>query len=718
MYLKALLTTVLAVSSLASSSLLAQTPDEIVNTLFNQEVIVDLCSPTFHDGELSTEEGGVVKSGDLRIQAQKIRYIRKRIDNESVCRVEAEGNLMVHYADLVFIGERVEYDFENYSGSITCGRTVIENWHFSGETIYLRADGSYDICGGTATTCESCEAHWRLCADSIAIDCNHDVCARDIRVFLQKLPVFWFPYFRANIDSLMESPIRYRFAIGGHRRLMVGMRYQLLSWECLKTYLILDYRIKPGPGAGLETEFTSPNGQTSFRTRNYLAYDRSDFNTRQDGRYRIQGLLQTHSASGCTTMQVGWDRLSDKDVATDYQEDSFYLKTSERTEVHLRHETCDFVSNLYTRLRLNKWETVLQEIPHFQIRMRPQNIANTGIYADLFARAAYLDYSFSNDFSNGADFNSTRVEMHPRVWSPFHFANLHVTPEAGFVSIYYGKSPDAKDQWQAIGHFGANANADFYKCYGDCKHLLRPYIDYAHSSMPTVHHRDHHVFGLMDGWYRMNRLTFGVEQRLLQHDCCGIHRRWALDLWAHSFLHTDKIARSIPRYYGTFTMNPTTQFSGKVETAWDVERKEMAFLNIRGELTVSSDVAIAGEWRHREGYDWRKAHRNHFMLDLARSETELVNSVLSDPRDTLLLHIFYRINPVWATEWVCRYGWNRPTEKDYIFYEASAYTRLHCGWYLRMSYQHREHDDRFTIALQLKPKPPDLCDYNLTDFIR
>lgn len=693
--------------------------EEILESLINQGVTVDLRSPTFSDGELYTDQGGVVSSGDLRIQARCIRYTRIKSANEGAFCVEAEGDLMINYGNLVFVGERAYYNFETRSGSIHCGRTVLENWHFFGDTIYLRSDGSYDISGGSATTCENCDPHWRITSDCITIDCEHNVCASNISILLKNLPVFWFPRFRANIDSLMDSPLDYRFAVGGHRRLMLGIRYQMFSWENLKTYLLLDYRVKPGAGGGFETEFTSSSGLTSFFTHNYVAHDRSDFDSTEDCRYRIQGLFETQSYDGCTEMRVSWDSLSDKDAASDYQDKDFFLKTAERSELFARHQSCDFISTAYSRVRLNSWETVRQEAPHLKLRMRPQNIANSGLYADFHTRAAYLDYSFSNEFPESADFNSTRWEIHPRAWRPFHFSNMHITPEASYVGIYYGKTPtSSQGVWQGIGRLEVNSNCDFYRCYGNCKHQIRPYVNYEHSSLPTVHFDDHHIFGLMDGWHRMNRLTYGLQQWMLISDCYGLRRLWTLDLWAHSFFRTDTIARTTPRYYAQLLFNPTTQFSGRVDTAWDVERKELAYLNVRAELTAGPCFALAGEWRHRESYDWRKADRYDFMLDQARSETALRNSILSDKRDTLLLHAFYRVNPIWSLEWVSRYGWNRSTEEDYLFYEFSAYKQLHCGWNLRLSYQHREQDDRVTFALHLKPKPPSACDYILTDYLR
>lgn len=706
----------LTAAALFFSPLTAQPPGELVQQLLEQNIHVDLRNPRFSDGELVTDEGGVISSGDFRLQAMEVRYIRREEDGEKVFRVEATGHLMVQFGDYAFVGDYAQYDFQTKTGFITRGRSAVRHWYVSGESIILNADGSYDVCEGAVTSCENFDPHWKICSDQIHITPCRDVCAKNIKVVFDDLPIFWFPYFKVNVDSLTDMPVRYRFHVGGHRRLHVGMRYHLFSWDCFRTYLLLDYRVNPGPGGGVETEYDSPDGRTSLYTRNYLAFDRSDFRPWQDGRYRVQGYFNTESRNGCTSLVAGYDRMSDQDVPTDYQEDDFYLKTAERTEMRLRHEQCDYLTNIYGRLRLNDWETVKQEIPHVRLQLRPMDWGP--ILTDLYVKGGYLDYRFADGFPSGSDFNSWRVEMRPRVWWPLRYGPVHLTPEAGFVGIYYSSSPAMGDIWQAIGQMGVEANSLFHRYYGSCKHLVKPYLKYFHSTMPTVHNRDHHIFGIEDGWYRMNRFTFGLSQRFIACDCFGAHRRWGLDLWGHAFYDTNKTAETVPRYYARFLVNPTSTFSGYVDTAWDVARSEFSYVNIRGELTVSEDTAVAAEWRHRDAYDWRKADRDDFYLDQARSEAVLLASTLSDERDTFLLHVYRRLSSTWAVEWVSRHGWNRAIERDYLFYEGSIHARLHCGWRLRLSYQHREQDDRFTIRVALRPNDPDICDYRLTDYLR
>ena len=85
-------------------------------------------------------------------------------------------------------------------------------------------------------------------------------------------------------------------------------------------------------------------------------------------------------------------------------------------------------------------------------------------------------------------------------------------------------------------------------------------------------------------------------------------------------------------------------------TGWDFIHNELDHYNVRTEWTYSPNFALAVEYRHRSPYDWRKADHTNFILDSYRSIQELRDSQLSDRRDTLLLHMFYRFHPSWALE--------------------------------------------------------------------
>lgn len=97
-------------------------------------ITVDLRNPTFSEGILETHEGGVVTAPNVRIQAQKIRYIRNEVDGKA--QLEAEEDLIIEFGEYIFVGKRLEYNFEEHKGILYQGRTGIEPW-FIGEKKFI-----------------------------------------------------------------------------------------------------------------------------------------------------------------------------------------------------------------------------------------------------------------------------------------------------------------------------------------------------------------------------------------------------------------------------------------------------------------------------------------------------------------------------------------------------------------------------------------------------
>ncbi|MFN4174056.1 MAG: hypothetical protein ACK4HV_03000, partial [Parachlamydiaceae bacterium] len=122
--------------------------------------------------------------------------------------------------------------------------------------------------------------------------------------------------------------------------------------------------------------------------------------------------------------------------------------------------------------------------------------------------------------------------------------------------------------------------------------------------------------------------------------------------------------------------------------------------------SVSRDLALMFEYRHRSPYAYRKAVRDNYMLEAFRSTTQLLHSSVSDRRDTLLFHAYWKFHPLYAIEFTSRTGWHRRKEPDYSEYEIDLYTQLKSHWLIKYSYQHTEEDDRVAIYVTLLSSEP------------
>ncbi|MCE5317196.1 MAG: hypothetical protein LLG04_07525, partial [Parachlamydia sp.] len=307
------------------------------------------------------------------------------------------------------------------------------------------------------------------------------------------------------------------------------------------------------------------------------------------------------------------------------------------------------------------------------------------------------------------DYDSSRLEYSQKFYRPLHISGFNLLPQAGGTAIYYGNTPLHRPRWVAAGILGFDFNTRLQRFYGDTKHVIIPYANYSYITYPTTNPHDHFIFDIEDGWYRLDMVRFGIKQFLYVKDCLGmIERRWSADIWANAFFDTHTIPQKIPKVYGSFVMKSSPTLLHVFQSAWDLEFGMLDHFNYRIEWTFSADLALTVEYRHRDSLDWRKVDHENFILDSFRSIHQLRRSSLSDRRDTLLFHIFYRLHPNWAIEFQSRQGWNRLHERGYSEYEIAFLTTLRSAWNFKLSFRHQEDDDRFAVNFSIGLRRPDL----------
>ena len=676
-------------------------------SLLPQGVTLDLREPTLCNETLCTEAGGVITAPNLRIQGRKIVVTRKMEEDQPQYHVTAEGDLILEYGDYIFTGQKLEYDFITRRGLVTGGHSAIDPWYFSAQEIEVLPSGAYVLHETDVTTSPGQPPDWSLHAHRAYISQNHTLYAKSLTLRLGQIPVFWLPTFQTNLDDLQESPIRYRVRWGGKQGPRFGIIYRAWESERFKGTLRFDYRLSRGPGVAVETEYCDPAHCVVFDTRNLVARDSSISNPNERFRYRLQGLYAQTFFHNRLTLNATYDKVSDQDMPTDYAERDLEIETSGLTQLCLRTQTNFWIASLITRVRANSFETIKEELPTLNASLHPFVIEPLGVISENLLRVGYFDFKYADDLPNIPDFSSTRLEFQHSLYRPFAWKQLNFTPEAGIVAIYYGNDPKHTPIWMVLGTFGAEANTHLYRLYGNVKHVVEPYLSYQYYTFPNTDPTDRYVFDIHDGWYYLNTLRVGWRNFLYYRPdtVCPI-RCLSADLYTYAFFHTNKIAQTIPRLFGDLNWELSPRLRYSLASAWSFEHNNIDHINQRVEWTIGDHLALAAEYRHRSSFCWRKADPENFMLDFFRSEEELRNSSLSDRRDTVLLHTYWRVQHNLAFEFRLRRGWNRLTEPDYTEYQFDILKTMRSSWFVKLSYQHREDDHRIAFYFSIGMKKP------------
>jgi len=684
--------------------------EEILKEIVGDEIQVNLRNPEYSEGVLTTEEGGVIQTALLRVQAIHISYTHS---SEKVF-IEAFGELMIQYGPYVLVGDRIEYDFITRKGTLWNGRSGIDPWYFGGERIDLTPDGEILIQNGFVTTSQNVIREWEIDATHIHVDEEHNFLATDLYFRVNKVPFFWLPQLKTNLDYIFDSPIRYRVRWGGNEGLRLGVAYEILKWNGWLSFLRFDYRINRGPGGGFETYYKSPTGNQYLKSINYIANDPPPENPNELTRYRMEGIYHNSLDFDRFTFDLKYDKLSDKYMARDYYDKGLDLNTAGQTQLNIRRQSDQsFITNFTTCVRINDFQTVKQELPSMMITSHPLTLGKTGIVFESLARAGYLDFKYGDDEPELVkDYHSVRLEMQARAYRSSYFGPTIFTPEALFTTIWYENNMHRHAQNVVFGILSAELKSPLFREYSFGRHTLEPYLKYEWITHPTSLPHQHYIFDITDGWYDLNLLRFGARNLIFSNNWCGLPYRYLfLDSYAYLFINSSTLPTPIPRVYTDLVWDIYPTLRETIAFAWDTQHGMVDHYNVRTEWTINEDFAVSAEYRHRSAYAWRKAVYDNFILDNFLSETELKDSIISDRRDTFLCRLFLKLTQTLALQYQIRHGTNRfgasLPEPSYTEFQFDMIMKLKSSWNLRISYRNRE-NEHHRVALYISlgsPKP-------------
>ncbi|MCI0382092.1 MAG: hypothetical protein L0207_03455 [Chlamydiae bacterium] len=651
------------------------------------EFVINLKDPVFVRGVLKTDQGGVITAPGLRIQAKTIEYTHRLENGILVQKIVARGDLMMEYQGRAFVASQLEYDLTTKTGFLCDGKTSVDIWFFGGEKIELRQDGSFIVYGGYITTCESQDNTWEIKASTAKVVKGYLLSAKDIRFHFIKIPIFWLPSFKSNLRFLKDPPIRYKILWDKGIGPRLSMRYRVYSWEQLNAYLRFDYRIKLGPGGALETDYRSEDMRTVFQTKTYGAYDKSVPNEKGRKRYRIQGLFHRANATNKTQVHLQWDKMSDERIISDFKSEDFEINTQKRNYFSITHEADDVFANIYVEPRLNRFQSMSQQLPYFASGIRSIQIWKTGIISENYVSAAYLDYTFATEVDQLLmSRKSGRVETKNQLYRPFSLGPVVFTPGAGISAIFYSNNPNRSSIGQLVLNYGANLSMRLTKQFSNCKHLVQPYIQYFGLSRPQAPVDDYFVFDIDDGFDRLDQVRVGVRNALYIPKNPIFLPRLESDLYLYGFFGARSFDRLIPRLYASLALN-FPSLAIKSSGAWNFEKQLLDFFNIHLLWTINARFALGMEYRHRSKLYWRKADYSNFVMDFARPVDELLISPLSDKRNTLITKAHIRFSPRWDMHIETRHGWGRSDEPRYNQLQIDLLTMLTCSYQLKMSFK-------------------------------
>lgn len=660
-------------------------------------IIIDLKEPIYEKGVLYTNKGGRLSSSQLRMQARIITFNRSEGQNNITC----EGDLLVDYRGQVLIGSCFYYDFNTQSGYLLSGVTAFFPWQLGAETIVFQEDGSLEFFNGYITSSEGNAHDLVLFAPHMRIDQERRLTSSPMRLTLYEQPLVPLPSVQMDLSAMKRPTFQFKVGWGGYLGPHVSLRYHILSYYDFKASLRVDGFIHHGVGVGVDTSLDPACSFLKFYTSNYWAHDLAiDDPTKRD-RYRFQGSYYNRFWDNKTSVQALYDYVSDAQMAAEYNHDSFALNPAQATELVINHRESSFLANAFVNVRVNSFQTVDQQLPAFEVNFHPIRLPFTPFIFENYFKFSNVNFITSHDLINRTTDQTARLDIRPALYWPIHFSALSLTPGARFIGIGYSNSPEHHTVNQILGELSLEATTSLHHCYSWGRHTVRPFVRYRHLTTPSSSFDQHFIFTMQDAYTRFDKLRFGVQNLFFfPFSCYPLE----INLWANGFFHPHNHISTIPKGYLHSEWQLSCGFFWQMDLVMHYERNLTDLFNNRIHWALSENAALSLEYRHRSPYSWRKGNFYDFILDVSREEELLLISTLSDRRNTLLATLFYRIHPDWTVKFTSRYGLHHKQMRPYFEYEIESSTTLIDHWWFHFSYQKRESDHRFSMAIKLANK--------------
>jgi lipopolysaccharide assembly outer membrane protein LptD (OstA) len=131
--------------------------------------------------------------GNSRILADSLYLDLKREQATSMGRTRMQDG------EQLLIGEDVRYDVRSQTGLLHRGLSFIENGYYSGDEIRKIGPSTYDIDGGSFTTCDLEEPSYWFWARDMRIYQRDKVVGKHVLAYVNHLPIFYFPFVTMSI---------------------------------------------------------------------------------------------------------------------------------------------------------------------------------------------------------------------------------------------------------------------------------------------------------------------------------------------------------------------------------------------------------------------------------------------------------------------------------------------------------------------------------------
>jgi lipopolysaccharide assembly outer membrane protein LptD (OstA) len=479
-----------------------------------------------------------IANGNVVITYQDIKLTcKKAVFHADTKEVSAEGDVKLTQGGNLLNGKHIIYNVETKSGTIVKPNVFIEPTYYgAGEKADKLDENHYYIKQGYVTTCALEKPHYRVQSKQLNVYLGDRVTAKNILVFVEDVPVFYFPYLSIPLND-HRPPVS---VTPGQNKdwgyfLLTAWKYYLS--ENVKGRINIDYRELRDFAYGFSTNYGTDNYGNGVLRFNYFderqkhvwssrPNQQGDTPKGQDiARYRAQ-IRHKWQMDPATLGTMEFNKMSDANVIKDY-----YIRDFQRDMVNGNYASIIRTDNYYTtsflvQKRINNFESMVEYLPQVQFQTRSLKIGETNFYYDGKGSAANLNNLNAAPINGVASAN--RVDTSNQLSYQSNILGwLGIRPFAGTEQTYFSRDLTGDETSFVRGNFftGIDLNTRFFRTFNvksdafdmeinNLRHVIAPTVSYYYAHRPTVPPGHLAQFDSIDGLNFTNVISPSLENKL------------------------------------------------------------------------------------------------------------------------------------------------------------------------------------------------------------
>src|SRR3984893_8090226 len=389
----------------------AQTPE-------NQPIeITSSGETTYQNGVATARDNVAIHIGDTDIYADSAEY------NSRTHEVSAEGDVRIYRGLNLYLAERGVYNIDTKENRTSNVRTEHDPYFLSGQNMTQMSQNAYRAENATFTTDDTSNPDFHLHARTVRGYENDHVVFRDVRFYVGKVPIFWWPYLYQSLDDAFNFTVSPAYLSSWGPSVLTQVTFPIT--DNIKGRLRLDYRGRRGVAIGFESDIDYGKDNSSYaKLKTYYLQDQNaEINQTalrrgegSAGRYRV-GLEDRTNFTNDIYAIVDVTKLSDAFVMQDFYQNEFRINPVPHNVIALTKSDPFYTLTAITRFQVNEFFEQTERLPEVVLDVKRHALFGGPVFYEGAAGIADLHRNFASG-SDFEDYSTIRADTFHQLTYP------------------------------------------------------------------------------------------------------------------------------------------------------------------------------------------------------------------------------------------------------------------------------------------------------------